>query len=88
MKPRNEARIETTAQFIAAELKVLLDRYNYKSHLSAALKERCPAYKNGLTNEERELATLRALAITQIEITRDIASMTTAGDFDDVDDAA
>jgi hypothetical protein len=86
MNLANHQRVEETAAFIAAELRTLLDRTNYDSHLSRQIREACPTYKK-LTNIEHALARLRALAIVQADIIADIETMTwpDADDFDDAD---
>jgi hypothetical protein len=78
-------RIDEATDFIADELKGLLDRNNYKSHMQRRLQEACPAYHSGLTNGETLLATLRALSRVQLEITNDLGSLTHS-DYDDDDD--
>ena len=78
----DEKRIDAAARFIADELKLLLDR-NIDSHMSRRIREACQAYKDGLTNGERSLATLRALAMAQIEIGHDLASQKIT-DWDDI----
>jgi hypothetical protein len=61
MKLFNMTRVETTEKFIMAELLLLLSHSPY-SHLSKSIAAACPTYKQGLTNGERLLATLRALS--------------------------
>ena len=80
----NMDRVDEAATFIAAELKVLLDRYNTQSHMQKRLGEACPAYQNGLLIGETVLATLRALSIAQLEISADMAELYYGAD--DVDD--
>jgi hypothetical protein len=77
----DEARVEDVAQFIAKELIALIDRRNANGHLSKRIREACPSYQNGLTNGERVVATLRALALVQIEATKDATTL-----WDDVCD--
>jgi hypothetical protein len=86
MKPIfNNSRVESAAAFIAAELKTLLDRYNYDSHINRRLSEGCPAYQaEELTVGEQVLATSRALSMVQLEVMADLASLT--HDYFDDDD--
>jgi hypothetical protein len=72
----NQALVDETAEFIAAELKVLLDRKRYDSHMSQRIAESCRAYHRGLTNSERVLATLKALHLVGPDLIRDLTSMT------------
>jgi hypothetical protein len=73
----NADRVQVTADFIATELKQLLDRRDIYNHMSNRLKE-CSTYKD-LTNLERELATLQALSAVQAHIVADICDMTSGG---------
>jgi len=86
MKPIfNKARVEQTATFVADELKLLLSR-DYGSHVSRRISGGCPAYKNGLTNGELLLATLRALSMVQLEISADLGSLITEpSDWEDLE---
>ena len=72
----DQARVDEVATFIAAELKELLDRKKYDSHMSQRLAEACPAYGRGLTNSERVLATLKALDLVGPELVSDLTFMT------------
>ena len=72
----NQARVDETAEFIAAELKVLLDRKRYDSHMSQRISDACPAFRAGLTNSERVLATLKALHVVGPDLIADLTSMT------------
>ena len=83
----NQGRIGRTAAFIAAELKTLLDRDKYDSHMSRRIQEDCPDYRVGLSNGERVLATLKALNLTAIDLLADMATLTyDRDDFDEDDD--
>jgi hypothetical protein len=46
MNLANHQRVEETAAFIAAELRTLLDRTNYDSHLSRQIREAVPPTRN------------------------------------------
>ena len=87
MKPLfNKDRVESAATFIAAELKTLLDRSNIKSDLQRRISKACPPQ---LTIGEQVLATLRALAIVQLEVAADMASLLRESPwYDDEDEAA
>jgi hypothetical protein len=77
-------RIEEAAEFIARKLGIFVEPFNKHSPLSTALRERCPAYHKGLTNAEKRLAILRALALLQIVIGEDLAGLKyEPGDFED-----
>jgi hypothetical protein len=80
------SRVEEATAFIAAELRTLLDRNNIESHMSKRIAAACPAYKNGLTNGERLLATLRAFSMAQLEILAELGSMKHDVWVDDDDD--
>jgi hypothetical protein len=88
MKSFNNDRVEETAAFIAAELRKLLDRMASNSHMSQRIREACPAYRNGLTNGERVLATLRALSMAQLDVAADLASLDFGADDDIKEDEA
>lgn len=76
MKPLfNRKRVDETTAFIAAELRILLDRSNIDSHMSRRVREACPVYGQGQTIGESVLATLRALNIVQLEVFADLASL-------------
>lgn len=81
----NMKRVDEAATFIAAELKALLDRLDTKSHINRRLSEACPAYKDGLTNGEHVLATLRALSTAQLGISADLAGLNYDADDEDLD---
>jgi hypothetical protein len=55
---------------------VLLDRKRYDSQMSLRISEACPAYKRGLTNSERVVATLKALHLVGPDLIADLTSMT------------
>jgi hypothetical protein len=76
LKLFDPARIDEVAEFIAGELKVLLDRKNYDSLISRRIEEACPAYRHGLTNSERVVATLKALHLVGPDLIKDLTSMT------------
>jgi len=84
----NKARTEETTAFIAAELRTLLDRNELDSYMSRRIREACPAYRNGLTNGERVLATSLALAAVQGDVTRALASLEYETAYWDEDDEA
>jgi hypothetical protein len=79
----NQTLVDETAEFIAAELKVLLDRKRYDSHMSQRIAESCPAYHRGLTNSERVLATLKALHLVGPDLIGDLTSMTRDQTFEE-----
>jgi hypothetical protein len=81
-KPFNEPRVEETAKFIAKELMRIIDRNTVNSVLSKLILEECPTYEN-MSNGDRFLATLRALSIVQIEVTKDISTMLYGKDSDE-----
>lgn len=75
MKVFDETRVAAAAEAIKGELLKLLDRNDYNS----AIEERLSVsmhYYSGMTTFERQLGILRALAMVQIEITADLASLT------------
>jgi hypothetical protein len=87
MKPLfNMTRVDETANFIATELRALIDRENIDSHMSRRVREACPAYANQ-TIGEGVLAMLIALNTIQNEVARDLGSLTT-GASDDWEEAA
>jgi hypothetical protein len=55
--------------------------------LSRRIREACPAYRDGLTNGERQLATLRALRMAQLEISSELGGLQ-IDRADDEEDAA
>jgi hypothetical protein len=79
MKPNNNKRIDETAEFIAAELERLLDRFDNNSLLNRRLREACPTYNNGLTHREQVIALARALNMVQLEVLTGLAALE-AGD--------
>jgi hypothetical protein len=85
-KLHNEALVDETAEFIAAELIVLLDRKNTDSHMNRRIREACPAYRQGLTNGDRVLAALKALHLVGAELIRDMTSMTRDPTFEEMDE--
>ena len=87
MKAINDMkRVEAATDFIAQELKTLLAR-NYDSPMSRQL-QKTVVYRDGLTNGERLLATMRALSLVQLEVAADLGSLTTeASDWRDQDDS-
>jgi hypothetical protein len=68
--------VDEAAIFIAAELKVLLDRKNIDSPMNRRIREACPAYRHGLSNGDMVLATLKALHLVGLDITNDMTSLT------------
>jgi hypothetical protein len=82
-KLHNQALVDETAEFIAAELKTLLDRTNVDSHMNRRISEACPAYRRGLTNGDRVLAALKALHLVGLDLIRDMASMTRDPTFEE-----
>jgi hypothetical protein len=85
-KLHNQALVDETAEFIAAELKVLLDRKNVDSHMNRRIREACPAYRQGLTNGDRVMASLKALHLAGLELISDMTSMTRDPTFDEIDE--
>jgi hypothetical protein len=79
----DQARVDETAEFIATELKVLLDRKKYDSHMSRRISEACPAFRQGLTNGERVLATVKALHQVGPDLIADLTSMTREPTFEE-----
>ncbi len=79
----DQTRVNEAAAFIAEELKALLDRRHYDSHMSRRLRAACPAYNRGLTNGEREVATIRALNMAALEVLGDLASLKIEPAFND-----
>ena len=76
-------RVEATAEFIRNELRSVLDPYNMDALINKALRERCPTYRRGLTNAEKHLAIIRALALVQLDVCEGVARLEyKAGDFD------
>jgi hypothetical protein len=71
-----EKIVKETAKFIADELRKVLDRHKCDSYMSQRLND-CPTYHkpHNLKNGEGMLATIRALAMVQIDMTRELASM-------------
>ena len=83
-KIHNAKLVDEASSFIYRELMTLLDRNNYDSHLNRRLAD-CPAYRNGLTIGDTQLALLRALCMMQLVVTADVASMWRDNDEDDDD---
>jgi hypothetical protein len=79
----NQALVDETATFIAAELKPLLEYKNYDSPMSRRIAEACPAYRQGLTNGERVVATLKALNLAALEVMRDLTLLTRDPTFEE-----
>jgi hypothetical protein len=69
----NERRVEAAAEFIAKELIVQFDPENIDGRMQRRIQE-CQAYKDGLTMGEGALALLRALAMVQIHVSRELGS--------------
>jgi hypothetical protein len=77
----NKKRLESTAAFLARELRKLLKRYD--PNAPGSLIRACPTYKDGLTYCEGLLATQRALSLLQLEKTQEIAKLVTYSDSED-----
>jgi hypothetical protein len=71
----DQARVDEAAEFIAAELKPLLDYKHIDGPISRRIIEACPAYPRGLTNGERVVATLKALNLAALEVMRDLTAL-------------
>jgi hypothetical protein len=82
----NMKRVDQTAEIIAAALAKLLNRHNAESPLSRCIRQ-SQAYKSGLTNGERVLATIRALSMIQNGTVVELASLTYSHEDED-DEAA
>jgi hypothetical protein len=83
-KVNRVARIDETADFIAAELHEQFDRRKFDTRMNRRIREECTAYRNGLTNGELLIAIMRALSKVQLEISTEFAAL----DFPEDDDAA
>ena len=70
----NQGRIDRVAEFIAAELRTLLDRRNMHAHMDRRLREDCPDYET-LKNGEHVLATIKALNLVALDMVGDVASL-------------
>jgi hypothetical protein len=85
----NMSRVEEAAEHIANVLRPELDRGNIHNRVIAELKAKSTAWRDGLTNGERELAHQLALARLQAEtVTKLAALMVEPGDYDEDDEAA
>ena len=84
----NKDRVETAGRFIADVLLKLLEPMDYKSHIGQCLREACPAYKAGLNNGELRVATLRALALVQLEVAASLVSLKESERYDDDEEDA
>jgi len=82
----NTRRIEEASTFIAAELSKVLNRNDIHSYMSERISKDCPTYQAGLTCGETVVATLRALAIVQDEIIKDLTSLNWGEDDEDIYD--
>jgi hypothetical protein len=69
----NEKRIEEATTAIAAKLATLLDRTNFDAGVHRWVDG--TACHEVITNGELVVATLRALALAQIEVSKDLTSL-------------
>jgi hypothetical protein len=83
----NQKRIDETAEFIAKEIEEDLSRMNPNSHISQRIRDECPAYRSGLTNVERVVATLQALSKVQRGTIADLTSLTFGEGDEEVEEA-
>jgi hypothetical protein len=83
----HNSRVEEISAFIAAELRVLLDRTNPNSHLSRRMRE-YPMREGAApaTSGERVLATQRALNMLHFEVLADLALLMVTADAGESDD--
>ncbi|MGY4261428.1 hypothetical protein ACVI1L_008496 [Bradyrhizobium sp. USDA 4516] len=71
----DQARSDITAQFIADQLMVLLDRKADLSSGRGQIFRECPTYNDGLTNGEICLATLKALNMVALRVAYDLEQL-------------
>lgn len=77
----NEARVEEAAAAIATDIRAMLEDISQDFAL-----RKTHAFNNGLTNGESRVATIRALALVQIEETKLLADMWHGSAFDHDDE--
>lgn len=73
----NPGRVEAAAGFIVDEMRQMLgiEPDSFEAPLRLRMAESCQAYKNGLTNCEARLAMLQALALLQIEVSKQLGKL-------------
>jgi hypothetical protein len=73
--------VEQTATFIAGELETILNVFDSRSYMNRRIREAGPVKE--LTNDEQELANLRALNMVQLTITAYIAAVFVEAGWDE-----